>query len=145
MWLIDNIHCDNLIDISLYLQLIVLSLWCCDTLVHCHLIYLIDQLSLLWCGSISDWVSHLGRHHLFDPWVLLWLDASGGSPSGVSATWGMLGPRVWTLLSLVYLVFIVYLIFVLNLYNFVSNSNCGVLGSLIKFNCKLLVTNHLYT
>jgi hypothetical protein len=31
--LIDNIHCDNLIGISLYLQLVALSLWCCDYLV----------------------------------------------------------------------------------------------------------------
>ena len=41
--------------------------------------------------------------------MLEWLDASEGSPSGVSATWGMLGPRVRILLPLVYLVSVAHL------------------------------------
>jgi hypothetical protein len=41
-----------------------------------------------------------------------WLVASEGSPGGVSATWGMLGPRVKSFTSdLVTIIFVVYLIY----------------------------------
>ena len=124
-----------------YLQLncFILS-GCCDILVYCHWISS-NQLSLLWCGSISDWVSHLGRHHLFDPCVLLWLDASEGSPSGVSATWGMLGPRVWNLYFL-YILYLLYILVYLICCKLVSVSNCGVWIVWFDPIVIFLVTNH---